>query len=91
MPCTCTCDIHCKKIKDIEKERTQARKFKHYKYELEHDGVIEHFINKKEITYKHGISPSTQSHMLNGTHRTNTTISKFTNFTLKKVKIKIVD
>mgnify|MGYP000282776266 FL=1 len=50
MPCTCTCDIHCKKIKDIEKERTQARKFKHYKYELEHDGIIEHFINKNEIT-----------------------------------------
>ena len=89
MPCVCTCEVHCKKIKDVEQERSQARKFKHYNYELEHDGIIEHFINKKEITYKHGISPSTQSHMLKGTHSTNSSISRFTNFTLKKVKIKI--
>lgn len=91
MPCVCTCEVHCKKIKDVERERSQARKFKHYNYELEHDGIIEHFINKNEIIYKHGISLSTQNNMLTGTHSTNSSISKFTNFTLKKVKIKIVD
>ena len=78
--CNCVCSCKEKEIK---------RNFSHYKFEVEHRGVIERFRTQQEVKDRYNMSFPTIRNIVLGQNRSNHFNSKFTDYSIKKIKIKI--
>jgi len=79
----CNCKCSCER----KPPREGVKNF--YKYELTHKGITERFKTRIAIRDKYGISYSTQRNLIVGQNRSDHQNSKYNDYSIKKIKIKI--
>ena len=78
--CNCVCSCTPK---------VTRRNFTHYKFEVEHRGIVERFRTQTELKEKYKMSTTTIRNIMLGQYRSDHFNSKFTDYSIKKIKIKI--
>ena len=78
--CNCVCSCTPK---------VTRRNFTHYKFEVEHRGIVERFRTQQEVKDRYNMSFPTIRNIVLGQNRSNHFNSKFIDYTIKKIKIKI--